>query len=231
MAATLCPRCGAQNAANDVFCSKCGTTLSGQPTGVQSPSPQVPPPAAAPSQFGPFYWAPPAAMPALGRPYPPGTVAPGELQRPTAAMVLAIVGGVFIIAAAILEVIVGTQQAQLSFGFLGGTYILSGLLGIAVGILVLVFGVLVYVQPQHHVVYGVLILVFAVVSLVSFFGGVFIGFVLGLIGGILAIVHRPFPPQPMVPFVAPPIQRVCPKCGRVIDPTVKFCPHCGNQLG
>ncbi|MHB8351105.1 MAG: zinc-ribbon domain-containing protein [Thermoplasmata archaeon] len=229
MAVATCPRCGAQNAADDVFCAKCGTTLHSQPAGTSYPTSQATP--LAPPPWASHLQGTQAMTQAWPGPSPSDAATSGGLQRPTASMVLAIVGGVFIIALAILEVNVGAQDAQLTLGYSGGTYIISGLLGIVFGILVLVFGILVYLQPQHHVVYGVLILVFSVFSLVSLFGGFFIGFVLGLIGGILAIVHKPILLQPIGQFVVPPIQRVCPKCGRVIDPYVKFCPHCGNQLG
>jgi hypothetical protein len=165
----------------------------------------------------------------LGGPSAYPIVGPDQFKRPTVPMILALVGGAFIIALAVLEVVVGAQDAQLTYDYTGGTYILSGLVGIMVGILVLVFGVLVYLQPQHHLVYGVLIVVFAGVSLISFFGGFFVGFVLGLTGGVLAIVHTPYG-QPSQ-FTSPPIQRVCPRCGRVIDLHVRFCPHCGNPLG
>lgn len=146
-------------------------------------------------------------------------------------MVLAIVGGVFIILAAVLEILIGEADNALTIGFGGGTYILSGLAGLVIGILVILFGILTYTQPQHHVVLGVLVLVLSILSLISFFGGFLIGFILGLIGGILAIVHNPFPPQMFGQPMPPVVQRICPRCGRVIDPSVRFCPHCGNPLG
>ncbi|MCI4361896.1 MAG: zinc ribbon domain-containing protein [Thermoplasmata archaeon] len=156
-----------------------------------------------------------------------------EPARPTASLVLSIVGGVLILAAAALEFAIGTQAPQVPFGGFGAAFILSGLLGVIFGVLVLVFGVLVYSQPQHHVVYGVLIIVFSVLSLASFAGGFFVGFLLGLIGGALAVAHQPYPQRSWVPYLPPPpaIQRICPKCGRVVDPYVRFCPHCGNPLG
>lgn len=230
MAALICAKCGASNAADDVFCSKCGTLLRATPA---YPSPTQPQ-AAPPQQWSPVVqgYSGGSPSPQWGpASYSAGSTHASQPQKPTASMVLGIIGGVFIIAAGVLEIIVGTEDSSLTFGIVGGTYIASGLLGLIVGILVLVFGILVYIQPQHHVVYGVLILVFSIISLVSFAGGFFIGFLLGLIGGILAIVHNPFPGQMMAQPSGPLVQRICPRCGRVIDPSVRFCPHCGNQLG
>jgi hypothetical protein len=81
-------------------------------------------------------------------------------------------------------------------------------------------------HPGNHTMYGALIVVLAIVSWITAFGGFFIGFLLALIGGILALTYKP-----AVPVVwQQPVQRVCPKCGRVVDPNVKFCPACGNSL-
>jgi uncharacterized protein DUF6114/zinc ribbon protein len=147
-------------------------------------------------------------------------------------LVLAVIGGVIILATGGFEAWIGSQLSGISFGFYGGTLVLTGIIGVIVGILIVIFGALAFVQPQHHVVYGVLIIVFSVVSLVTFFGGFLVGFILALIGGILAVVHRSTPAFVGFQYAAPPpIQRVCPKCGHVVDPSVRFCPHCGNPLG
>lgn len=228
----FCPRCGAENAVDDSFCAKCGTPLPPQAVAPPPGSPQPQPLSATVPPWGGGLPAHGPAGPPWIHPYYPQPPNSGQaLIPPTAATVLAIVGGVIIAIAGVLELLVGSAISQLAVGFDGGTLILSGLLGVVAGVLVLVFGAVAYVQPQHHVVFGVLIVVFSVISLVSFAGGFFLGFVLGLVAGILAIVHRPSPLFPGIPYAMPPVfQRVCPKCGRVIDPSVRFCPHCGNAL-
>jgi hypothetical protein len=144
-------------------------------------------------------------------------------------MVLSIIGGVFILLGGLAEIAVGSVVSSLTFGFAGGSLIAFGALGVVLGILILVFGILVNSHPENHVLYGVLIVVFSIVSLTSFAGGFVIGFILALIGGILALVWKPTP-APVYYAPSPPVQRVCPKCGRVVDPSVRFCPHCGNPL-
>ena len=118
----------------------------------------------------------------------------------------------------------------------------------------ILFATLAYVQPEHRVLAGVMLIVFSILSLISFWGGFGIGFIATLIGGILAIAWRPGPkyigyqpvfpagygyPGPMAPPAYPPapppaaaplIQRVCLKCGRSVDLQAKFCSHCGNTL-
>jgi hypothetical protein len=167
-----------------------------------------------------------------GTPYWPMVGPPVEPPRPVAAMVLATLGGIFIILGGIAELFVGTAISSAFYGNFGGILIVSGFVGVAAGGTVLGLGILTYTHPEQHTVYGVLILVFSVVSLFSFFGGFFLGFVLGLVGGILAIVHNPAPVAWPAPYMmAPPVQRVCIRCGRVVDVNHKFCPHCGNPLG
>lgn len=66
-------------------------------------------------------------------------------------MVLAIVGGALIVLGAIVERFLGAALATIPGPVESAAFVVSGV----VGILVLVFGVLTFVQPQHHVVYGV----------------------------------------------------------------------------
>jgi len=112
------------------------------------------------------------------------------LPRPTAAMVLAIIGGLFILLSGIWLAEVGSILSLLTSGLGGGVLILLGAFGAVLGVLILVLGVLVYIQPQHHVVFGALILLLSIISLTSL-GGFILGFILALIAGILALVWKP----------------------------------------
>jgi RNA polymerase subunit RPABC4/transcription elongation factor Spt4 len=221
MVALPCPKCGAPNAADDSFCARCGSPLhSGTAGPPRSPVANPPTPVWAPASgpWSPHYW--PQGTPFV------------EPPRPTAAMILTVLGGVFILLGAVFEVLVGAALDSIFLASASEVFVLSGFLGIGVGGGVLLLGVLVHLQPKRHTIYGVLILVLAVVSLVSFFGGFFLGFVLALVGGILAIAYDPSPvPGPIQYVMAPPILRVCPKCGRVVDLSHRFCPFCGNPLG
>ncbi len=122
---------------------------------------------------------------------PTGTVAP-PLKRPTAAFVLSLIGGIIILLWGASLATVGVSVQIITFGFLGTLITLLGTLEAVLGLLVIVFGVLMFVRPKQHATFGVLVLVCSVVSLIGL-GGLFLGFVLGLVGGILGIVHKPGP--------------------------------------
>lgn len=161
-------------------------------------------------------------------------------QTPTAGAVLSLVGGIFILLGGAVMAVIGTA---LSF-FLGG---LAGLffIGLLDGILVIVMAILMFVAPQLKAAWGGLTIVFAILSLpFAFVGGFFIGFLLALIGGILAIVYKPpvvmMAPPPMMmppppPMGAPPPMgtappAVCPSCGGPVDTTRRVCTRCGRAV-
>lgn len=103
-------------------------------------------------------------------------------------------GGLFILGGGLVFAAVGALFFAF-FGFLSGLF----LVGLLVGLLTIIMGVLMIALPPAHVIWGVLTIVFAVVSLPFALGGFFIGFLLALIGGILAIVWKPMPMPPPVP--------------------------------
>ena len=78
-------------------------------------------------------------------------------------------------------------------GIYGGSYEFFAVLtiiGLVCGILIVASAALLRARPQEHGLWGTLIIVFSAISFVSM-GGFFIGAVLGIIGGALAIVYRP----------------------------------------
>jgi len=126
-------------------------------------------------------------------------------EKPTAGLVLSLIGGIFILLVGILIAAVGGFMGSLP-GVPGGGANMVTLLGVVKivnGLLVMVFGILLYVKPQQHVVWGVLVIVFSVVSLFDTLGGFIIGLILGLIGGILGAVWKP--PAPMAPGMMQPM--------------------------
>jgi Family of unknown function (DUF6114) len=127
-------------------------------------------------------------------------------KRSVAGGVLTIIGGLFIllVGAVIAYIFTGLVSA-----FHVGSAALTGILflGPVVGLLVIIFGVLALAAPSLNILWGVLIIVFAVFSIfTTAIGGVFLGFILALIGGILIAVKRAPPqPAPMSAYVpAPP---------------------------
>jgi hypothetical protein len=149
-------------------------------------------------------------------------------EKPTTAYVLSLIGGIFVVIGGLITAVIG---AILTFAFagIGGFF---GILGIIWGILIIVFAVRLNSDPGSHTSSGALILIFSILSWLGGIGGLFIGFLLGLIGGILAIAWNPSTATPAASGVQaqPPITRICPNCGRVLAEDAKFCPHCGKAL-
>jgi hypothetical protein len=135
-------------------------------------------------------------------------------EKPTAAYYMSLIGG-------IIGLFIGIILL----------FIIIGIWFIIASIMVLVGAQKLMQEPMEHTKWGVIILVFSILG-----GGTIL---IGLIGGILALVYKPIPVgtaqpgQPYAPYGQPlqqPITRICTQCGRVVNENVKFCPHCGKQL-
>jgi hypothetical protein len=73
-----------------------------------------------------------------------------------------------------------------STGFFAGISAVS----LICGIILVVAAVMLWIQPQAHIIWGVIIVVFSAVSFVGM-GGYFIGAILGIIGGAIALSYKP----------------------------------------
>lgn len=135
-------------------------------------------------------------------------------EKPTAAMVLSIIGGIFILLGGVVFFALASLM-QLFIDTIPGLGSLEidpvlllnliGALGVIIGLVIIVGGVMMYSRPQSSTVWGVLILVLAIVSLFVASGGFILGFVLALIGGILAIAFKSTPVMPApAPVATPP---------------------------
>ena len=80
-------------------------------------------------------------------------------------------------------------------GMMGSGLGLIGIIGIVIGLIVIVSAIMLNIKPEQHMTWGALIAVFSILSLVGSAGGFFIGLILGLIGGILAITWKPANPS------------------------------------
>ncbi len=123
-------------------------------------------------------------------------------EKPTAAMVLSIIGGLLILLAGVVFLAVAEFLEALLLISLEtldvdpvATVQIIGIIGVLLGIIIIVGGVMMYSRPASSTVWGVIILVLSLVSIIAM-GGFFIGLVLGLVGGILGIVFKPAPAIP-----------------------------------
>jgi hypothetical protein len=130
-------------------------------------------------------------------------------HRPTAAYVLSLIGGIIGLVVGFVLIVVAAviSAASASDTYLGS---IAAVVSSAIGVWSLISGAIVVVgavklnsNPWEHTKWGVIVLVFSVIGM---------GTVLGLIGGILALVYNP---QGAVASQLPlqAITRICPKCG------------------
>lgn len=137
-------------------------------------------------------------------------------DRPTAGFVLSLVAGIFILLNGIVFAVLG---AFIAIFFEDVGFILMAL-GLIFGIIVLLGAFMMYARPDQHTIWGTIVLVFSLTSIVIG-GGFILGLILGLIGGILAIVWKP-------EYAVMGAYRMCLGCGNQIPSNYAVCPHCGR---
>jgi hypothetical protein len=132
--------------------------------------------------------------------------------KPTAAMVLCIIGGLLMLGGGLATLTIGSAASSLlgsssgnitvngkavssssAASSVGGLFAIDAAAGVICGIIVLVAGVLAYMGtakgPGRVKMFGAVALVFSLISLING-GGFILGFILGLIGGILALIYK-----------------------------------------
>jgi hypothetical protein len=117
-------------------------------------------------------------------------------NKPTAAFVLSLIGGILILVlGGVFALVLGAVGVGLGVipgvGFFGALAAIFGILAVVFGILVIVGAIMINSgEPARVRTGGILVLIFSVISLLAG-GGFFIGFILGLVGGILALTWKP----------------------------------------
>jgi hypothetical protein len=122
----------------------------------------------------------------------------------TTAFILSLIGGLIIIIGSVI------QTLLLSFGPYAGTFygmgpgMMSGygfygygsgwmtgfsLIALVFGIIVLISAIMLNARPTQHITWGIIVLIFSIASFIGM-GGYFIGAVLGLAGGAIALSYR-----------------------------------------
>jgi hypothetical protein len=115
-------------------------------------------------------------------------------NRPTAAFVLSVLGGLIDLLVSGVIIALGSHIARRTstYAVVGSVFVTGyGIAGLVFSLVVIFSAVMLYVDPKRHVMWAILVLVFSFVSLFGSVGGLFVGLVLGAIGGALGIVWRP----------------------------------------
>ena len=126
-------------------------------------------------------------------------------EKPNVAFILSLVGGLLIFVGSAVSIVwfsVGSAPFGGYWGMMSGWHGMTGsygftydyllvlsVLGLACGVIVVVGGFMLSLRPLEHVTWGVLIVIFSAISFVSM-GGWFVGAILGIVGGALALSWR-----------------------------------------
>lgn len=128
-------------------------------------------------------------------------------KRPTAAFVLSLIGGIFILLGSIVTAVLAGifGEAMMFIPFFGAILIVMGILGLISGIIILIGAVMINSGDPSKVRTGsIIVLVFSILSLIFAGGGFIIGFILALIGSILGLVWKPSEERGRIPPPPPP---------------------------
>ena len=127
-------------------------------------------------------------------------------NRPSVAVVLSLIGGILmLLGGAIFSFVSFTGFGMMGgyrgmmdgywgmmggFGFPFGFMMVFSLIGMISGVLVIIGAVMLNTRPSEHITWGIIVLVFSMINFLSM-GGFFVGSILGIIGGALALSWRP----------------------------------------
>ena len=158
-------------------------------------------------------------------------------DKPTAAFVLSLIGGIFIL--------LGGVALAVGFSFLfGGIGAIFGIVGAIFGLIVILGSVMLYQKPQSHTMWGVIILILSIIAFPAAWG-FGIGSLLAFIGAILALVYKPSMGPAMMPSQAMgampmgsmgsgqamgSMGMTCKNCGASIPAGATRCPSCGATV-
>lgn len=129
-------------------------------------------------------------------PPPPSQYGAQTVEKPTAAFVVSLIGGILILIEGLVLSSLGAVCGSLASIAPGGAPIGAALflymsIGLICGILVLIGAVMINtVNPSRVKTGSIIVLIFSIVSFFSG-GGFFIGMILGIVGGILGLVWKP----------------------------------------
>jgi len=128
-------------------------------------------------------------------------------EKPTAAFLLSLVAGIFILLGAALVSLMGYEFMGMmnrfgnggrgygmmgqGFGMMGYGFGILAIVGLVFGAIVIISAYMLNSKPQEHTTWGTLIVIFSVISIFGSAGGFGVGLILGIIGGVLAITWKP----------------------------------------
>lgn len=121
----------------------------------------------------------------------------------TTAIVLSLIGGIIIIVGSAIAAFLSTFGSPYGmyygmgpgmmdshwFGYGSGWMLGLILTSMVCGILVVFGAIMLNARPAEHVTWGIIVLIFSVASFIGM-GGYFVGTILGIAGGVVALSYR-----------------------------------------
>jgi hypothetical protein len=165
-------------------------------------------------------------------------------EVPTAAFAVSLIAGILIFLVGAVEGLASSLASEVGANLASLALSVVAFFGVVFGLIVIALAVSLYRHPEHHTGYGIAILVFSVASIVGG-GGFGLGLLLGVVGGILAILfeeseemdydpstgtYRPVPVAPPTGFAAPSGGVTCPNCRSTVPAGAPRCPDCETPL-
>lgn len=121
----------------------------------------------------------------------------------TTAFILSLIGGVIIILGSVFSLFWssygwpyygGMMGPWMMWGYGYGFLSVFSIVALISGVIVLIGAIVLSARPVEHVAWGTIVLIFSLISFLGM-GGFFIGAILGIAGGALAIAYRPVSKQ------------------------------------
>ena len=121
----------------------------------------------------------------------------------TTAFILSLIGGLIITVGSLISTLLAAfgspyetyygmgpgMMGGFGFGYASGWYIWLSVVSLVFGILVLIGAIMLNARPVEHFTWGILVLIFSLASFIGM-GGYFIGAILGIAGGAVALSYR-----------------------------------------
>jgi hypothetical protein len=186
----------------------------------------------------------PSSVASVSSPTPPSPPPPGTArapwERPQAPFVLSLLGGLVILLVGLFFFLFVYTTSPSTNVFFGVSVLFAGVWGMIDGTALLAIAILMYLQPERHFLFGVLVLGFSILSLLAY-GGLLVGFAVAAAGGITALIWTPTPPGSWgawgysgyagaySPMAAYPYH-ACLKCGHMQTYEARFCARCGTAM-
>lgn len=151
-------------------------------------------------------------------------------DRVATPFILSLLSGLFVLAGTVMGFVYLPSYTSYPYGYTPNYFVPFLVTSGICGILILFSAYMLYLRPQLHVAWGVIILVLAVASVFSVVTGYYalfgsIGVIFGLLGGAMAIGLRA---GGMFPAGPANLVRLCPACGRYVPMMFPYCSYCGS---